>query len=408
MQNCVAEILAPFSPEQFLREYWGQRFLYLRGQPDKFRRFFSWQRLNEILMTRSLDFPTIRLAKGGKLVPTEDFIEYRENRNAARIFDPLLKYAEINKQMKEGATLILTRTEQLEAQIMDFSFAFQRYFQERVRVTTFAAWKTTHGFDTHWDDHEAFVLQIAGRKKWALYGPGKQYPLGDDGQAHKNPPPEPVWEGVLDTGDLLYMPRGWWHKAMPDEEPTLHITVGVYNSHGLDLMNYLTTQLRENISFRQDLPRFASPADRAQHMQKLRDELLALWDDQLLERYFEYRNGLAPLPPLMTLPLGGAPALLPEAGDVRIGCNTSRPLALKPGGHEGLFVFCANGKKFQLPVAVQPLIETLERERECDLKDLYAVVGASVTPQAVRTLIAQLIQEGLVRLLETTRLDPAA
>jgi predicted transcriptional regulator len=54
------------------------------------------------------------------------------------------------------------------------------------------------------------------------------------------------------------------------------------------------------------------------------------------------------------------------------------------------------------------LIETLERERECDLKDLYAVVGASVTPQAVRTLIAQLIQEGLVRLLETTRLDPAA
>lgn len=144
--------------------------------------------------------------------------------------------------------------------------------------------------------------------------PGKQYPLGDDGRAHKNPPLAPVWEGVLETGDLLYMPRGWWHKAMPDEEPTLHITVGIYNSHGLDLMSYLTTQLRENISFRQDLPRFASPAERTQHMQKLRDELLLLWDEQLLEKYFEYRNGMAPLRPLMALPLGGTPDMLPESG----------------------------------------------------------------------------------------------
>jgi ribosomal protein L16 Arg81 hydroxylase len=405
MKNHVAEVLAPFSLEQFLQEYWGKKFLYIRGHKEKFDSFFSWQRLNEILTTRSLDFPTIRLAKGGQLIPTDDFIQYQENRNAARIFDPHLKYAEINKQMNDGATLILTRTEQLDREVMDLSFAFQRFFQDRVRVTTFAAWKTTHGFDTHWDDHEAFVVQIAGRKKWILYGPGKQYPLGDDGRAHKNPPQEPVWEGVLETGDLLYMPRGWWHKAMPDEEPTLHITVGVYNSHGLDLMNYLTTQLREKISFRQDLPRFASPAERTQHMQKLRDELLSLWDDQLLEKYFEYRNGMAPSPPLMTLPLGGTPDLLPESGDVRIGRNTSRPLALKPGVRAGLFEFWANGRKFQLPEAVRPLIETLEREQECDLKHLYDIVGEGVAPLAIRNLIAQLISEGIVRLVKDQRTE---
>lgn len=399
MQTPIADILAPLSLEEFLQEYWGKNFLHLSGAADKFSALFSWQRLNEILMTRSLDFPTIRLAKGGSLIPTDNFIHYQENRNAARVFDPHLKYAEINQYMNQGATLILTRTEQLDAQVMDLSFAFQRFFQDRVRVTTFAAWKTENGFDTHWDDHEAFVLQVAGRKKWALYGPGKQYPLGDDGRAHKNPPPTPVWEGILEQGDLLYMPRGWWHRAMPDEEPTLHITVGVYNSHGLDLMQYLITQLRENVHFRQDLPRFATPEEQSQHMQKLRAEMLALWDETLLERFFAYRNGMAPVQPLMTLPLGGTPGLLPESGDVRLVWNVSRPLTLETCAREGRFEFWANGKKFQLPVVVRPVIERLERERECTLKNLYETAGESVKPTAIRDLIAQLILAGLVRLM---------
>jgi ribosomal protein L16 Arg81 hydroxylase len=394
----ISEFLAPVALDQFLQEYWGRKFLHVPGHSGKFSHLFSWQRLNQILMTRSLDFPTIRMSKGGKLVPTDDFIDYRESRNAARVFDPHLKYAEINRQMNAGATLILTRTEQLDAQVMDLSFAFQQYFQERVRVSTFAAWKTEHGFDTHWDDHEAFVLQIAGRKKWELYGFNKQFPLGDDAKAHGNPPQVPIWEGILEEGDLLYMPRGCWHKALPDVEPTLHITVGVYNSHGLELMKYLSTQLRENIHFRQDLPRFASYTERTQHMQKLREELLSLWDDNLLEKFFTYQNGMAPLPPLMTLPLGGSPEMLPESGEVKVALHTSRPLTFIKDAQSGTFEFITNGKKFRLPEGLLPLLEKLQQESECTLKSLFEACP-TFTPKAIRDLVAQLILAGMIRLI---------
>ena len=42
-------------------------------------------------------------------------------------------------------------------------------------------------------------------------------------------PDAPLWEGMLEDGDLLYIPRGWWHVATPLDEPTLHLTVGVNN-----------------------------------------------------------------------------------------------------------------------------------------------------------------------------------
>ena len=42
------------------------------------------------------------------------------------------------------------------------------------------------------------------------------------------PPTRPVWSGALNSGDLLFIPRGWWHDAcIPEErdgEGSIHLT----------------------------------------------------------------------------------------------------------------------------------------------------------------------------------------
>ena len=84
----------------------------------------------------------------------------------------------------------------------------------------------------------------------------------------------------------LYPTRGFWHFAYPLNEPTLHLTVGVHNRAGLDLLRWLANRIRSRERFRMDLPLFATRETIQAHLMHIRSELLAEWDDDILNRYF--------------------------------------------------------------------------------------------------------------------------
>ena len=81
----------------------------------------------------------------------------------------------------------------------------------------------------------------------------------------------PLWEGMLNDGDMLYIPRGWWHVATPLDEPTLHLTVGVNNPTGADLLSWFVDRLRASEDVRRDLPLFGRAEDQTALMDRLRE-----------------------------------------------------------------------------------------------------------------------------------------
>ena len=58
------------------------------------------------------------------------------------------------------------------------------------------------------------------------------------------PPAGASLDQVLEPGDLLYIPRGCYHVAVPMNEAALHLTVGVKNPRGLDLLLWIVNRLR--------------------------------------------------------------------------------------------------------------------------------------------------------------------
>jgi hypothetical protein len=53
----------------------------------------------------------------------------------------------------------------------------------------------------------------------------------------------PVMDLVLEPGDVLYVPRGWWHNVIPFEEGSCHVSVGAYAATVHDYLLWVCSQM---------------------------------------------------------------------------------------------------------------------------------------------------------------------
>jgi lysine-specific demethylase/histidyl-hydroxylase NO66 len=131
----------------------------------------------------------------------------------------------------------------------------------------------SQGFAPHYDDIEAFCLQLEGRKRWKVYAPlnkAERLPRtsSSDYTDDDLKDVEPVLDVILEPGDVLYMPRGWIHQAITlpggekDKGHSLHLTVSAMQQWAWsDLMEMLLPEAlhaataSESILLRSGLPR---------------------------------------------------------------------------------------------------------------------------------------------------------
>lgn len=130
---------------------------------------------------------------------------------------------------------------------------------------TYLTPKGTQGFAPHFDDIEAFLLQVEGTKHWKVYAPlddASTLPRYPSGNFKPEEIGKPVLEVDLDEGDLLYFPRGFIHQAQScKDKHSLHVTVstGQQNTIGnfleVLLPEAIASAINSTVSLRRSLPR---------------------------------------------------------------------------------------------------------------------------------------------------------
>jgi ribosomal protein L16 Arg81 hydroxylase len=230
--GALEHILSPISTNEFIERHFGKSFLHVPGSKGKFGDLVPWNKLNQILEEHRLEPPRLRLYQAGKPIVPEKYLTRDGWRSR-------LQAAELTNLLAQGATLIVDAFDELYRPVRELAVALERVFRIGVQANLYAGWRTDQGFDCHYDDHDTVILQIAGRKHWKVYRPTRLYPLEKerDVEVAKEPTEDPIWDNVLEDGDMLYIPRGWWHVVYPVDEPTLHLTVGLRNHRGLDLLH---------------------------------------------------------------------------------------------------------------------------------------------------------------------------
>jgi hypothetical protein len=402
----LLRLLEPCLPEEFFASSWGRSYKHVAGWPGKFSHLLPWDRLNRILREHRLDFPRLRLVRDGQSLPSNAYLRHATS-GRRRTQIPRLLPVQLTEQLRQGATLVLDAVDELYQPLDQLAETLERSVREHVQINAYAGWRTSRGFDLHWDDHDVFILQVTGRKRWSVYGMTRPYPLARDIEPNRKPTHEPLWDAILEDGDLLYIPRGWWHVAFPLDEPTLHLTVGIHNRTGLDLLKWLADRLRSSENFRMDLPRFASLAERAAHVERLRGELLAEWDAvDLLERYEHDTDGRAEARARFSLPWSARREVLPDSNSARVRLTAPRPLDLKvlAGEQEkGVIEFVCLGKRWRFAGEAIVVLGPLARGGALSIDELCGAAQDTLDERTVRTFLAELIRHGLVALADEDR-----
>eukprot|EP00903_Cladosiphon_okamuranus_P011309 g10664.t1 len=169
------------------------------------------------------------------------------------------------QKFREGCSLRMPCPQKYSDPLHRLLSALEEEFGCMVGSNVYLTPPRSQGFAPHWDDIEAFLLQVEGRKRWRVYPPaddGATLPRFSSPNLTDEQVGEPVLEVVLEPGDLLYFPRGWAHQAETvGDEPSLHITVSAMQGNcWADLVEGLVPQavasaVQANVGLRAGLPR---------------------------------------------------------------------------------------------------------------------------------------------------------
>ncbi|XP_031629108.1 bifunctional lysine-specific demethylase and histidyl-hydroxylase NO66 [Contarinia nasturtii] len=165
---------------------------------------------------------------------------------------------------RTGCSVRLLNPQTFIGPLHKFNATLQEYFHCLVGANIYLTPPNSQGFAPHYDDIEAFVLQIEGQKEWLLYPPrteDEKLPRESSGNFQQDEIGEPKFREILSPGDMLYFPRGWIHQAKTvSNHHSLHITLSVYQKNAFaDLFEELTKQalktaIEKNVNFRKGLP----------------------------------------------------------------------------------------------------------------------------------------------------------
>lgn len=249
----IFEELVGRTTEAFLSEDVGRRsFVTSTDDPQRFAHIISFDALSKILEDQRLEWPRLRLARDGGVQPEGDLIDAYTSKRGLSI--PRLAIPRMMDELEDGSTLVFDSIDKAHPPVGELARAMERELGESVQVNLYAAIASQrNGFDVHWDSHDVLILQVDGRKKWEVRGPSMLHPTRFDKETNTEPSTDIVWSGYLNPGEVLFIPRGWWHQAWPDGEPTMHLTFGFPHRTWIDVLEWLKSQALSREFFRQDV-----------------------------------------------------------------------------------------------------------------------------------------------------------
>lgn len=384
------QIIAPLGREQFLAEYWTKKFLHLPGTRGWFTPLLPWEELNRILEWNPPPQPQLRLFQEGVMMDLRRYID-------GPVGGLSLNAGGLITLLAQGASMVLDSVQQVAPAVAGLTSSMEEALSCACVANLYAGWKTQKGFDLHFDSHEVFVLQLYGRKRWQVFAPTRPHPVGDDIEAAPRPTAPPIWEGIINDGDLLYLPRGFWHVVYPLDEPSLHISWGAQPNNGVEFLSWWMRKLRAHPEVRKSLVNMSDPAARQDFMAQMIKFIEAAGTGDPLGEFLGAQQATRRARPYVRLPLAPIEQSRPLTNlstHIRLAVHASLFIEHKPG--EPMAKFFAAGQYWFIRPEFIPAFQRLSGRESVALHDLAQLVADQRLVGMLATALDTMAGAGLV------------
>lgn len=154
-------LLAPIKISEFFNIYWETKPLHIvRNKTDYFKNILSSKQIDTILRENLLFY-----TKNVDVVTYENGVRQTHNPEGRAIPGNVWDY------YLNGCSIRIMNPQTYNQKIRDLLSTLQEYFGTMVGVNVYLTPPGSQGFAPHYDDIEAFVIQLEGHKNWKLYSP---------------------------------------------------------------------------------------------------------------------------------------------------------------------------------------------------------------------------------------------
>jgi ribosomal protein L16 Arg81 hydroxylase len=242
----LARLLDPVSPSTFFGEHWEEKpLLVSRNRPDYYEALLSLDEIDRLISSAGLPPDAVSVANADAATQDE----------FARA-DGSVDVVKTCQLFSAGATIVLQDAHKWLGPLAALCRGLECEFSAPLQTNLYMTPPHGQGFETHYDTHDVFVLQVEGTKEWTIFDAPVRLPLrGQPFDPDLHPVGAATMSFVLDAGDLLYIPRGFLHHARSGDRTSLHVTLGVISHRWADvLLEVMAETCLSDPAFRRALP----------------------------------------------------------------------------------------------------------------------------------------------------------
>jgi lysine-specific demethylase/histidyl-hydroxylase NO66 len=224
--------LTGLDQQVFAERFWGRELHLARAADgDGFVDLFSLTAADELLSSRGLRTPFLRMVRDGTTIPNARFTS---GGGVGATIDDQVHDGKVRELFSAGATVVLQGLHRTWRPIGDFVRELAAEIGHPAQANCYVTPPQNQGFDDHYDVHDVFVVQVHGHKTWSVHTPVFLHPLRDQpwekrrDDVRQAAAEEAQSVITLNPGDCLYLPRGFVHSARALGGVSAHLTLGIH------------------------------------------------------------------------------------------------------------------------------------------------------------------------------------
>ncbi|WP_187297815.1 JmjC domain-containing protein [Tistrella mobilis] len=221
----------------------GQRLHVKTGQAAACAGLLPWAAVNARLSAQALMEGEVSVMRAGREVPLEMLTRLVGGQR-------VLLDAQLQTLCQGGASLVLLGMHRHVQALAALAAMVERHVEAPVTINAYASFTRDGAFQIHRDGHDVLVVQIAGSKRWFCHGRRSDPPFGGETVDPRRDPGPPEAEMVLEPGDLLFVPKGDYHRAEVADAggQSLHLTVAIQRPDGAEVLRWRLREMADRLA----------------------------------------------------------------------------------------------------------------------------------------------------------------